>query len=356
VIRLLVVDDSALMRRLLIEIFTAAGDFEIVATRGGAEALAMLDAVAPDVVTLDMQMPGMDGLACLDQIMIRRPCPVVILSGMTSAGSAETLEAMALGAVDFMPKPRGAVSLEIAALAPELVEKVRAAAGMRISRTLRLRERVQARTAGIFARQDAPVPGASGPGIAAGVVLIGCSTGGPSALDAVLGELPGDFAWPIVVAQHMPASFTAALAQRLDRMCALTVREVGATTPLLPGHAYIGRGNADLVLSRRGQAVVALSAPSSAAHLWHPSVDRLVESALRVVPAAALTGVLMTGMGADGAAAMRELHAQGGYTIAEAAETAAVWGMPGALVALGGATCVRPVDDIAATLLAHVGH
>ena len=351
-IKLLVVDDSALMRRLLTQIFTAAGDFTVVTARNGADALAMLHHVAPDVMTLDIAMPGMDGLACLDQIMIQRPCPVVMVSAMTSAGAAETLEAMALGAVDFIPKPRGAVSLEIDAVAPELVQKVRDAAATRVSKTLRLRERVRARSAPVERPREAAT--ITVPTDTTGVVLVGCSTGGPPALDMLLGELPGNFPWPIVIAQHMPASFTGALARRLDKLCALTVVEVHDTTPLLPGHAYIGRGNADLVISRRGQAIVALSAPSDTAHLWHPSVDRLVESAMRVLPASSLTGVLMTGMGADGAAAMRELHANGGYTIAESAETAAVWGMPGALVALGGASCVRPVDAIAATLLAYV--
>lgn len=355
-IKLLVVDDSALMRRLLTEIFTSAGDFTVVTARDGAHALAMLGEVAPDVVTLDVAMPGMNGLECLDQIMIQRPCPVVMLSAMTSAGAAETLDAMALGAVDFIPKPRGAVSLEIDAVVPELVQKVRDAAATRISKTLRLRERVRARSGPI---EPVRTQSASGPvplrtSRETGVVLVGCSTGGPPALDLLLGELPGDFPWPIVIAQHMPASFTGALARRLDKLCALTVVEVQGTTPLLPGHAYIGRGAADLLVSRRAKAIVAMSAPPSQAHLWHPSVDRLVESAMGVLPASALTGVLMTGMGADGAAAMHELHARGGYTIAESADTAAVWGMPGALVALGGASCVRPVDEIAATLNAYV--
>ena len=138
----------------------------------------------------------------------------------------------------------------------------------------------------------------------------------------------------------------------LNGICALSVSEITATTPLLPGHAYIGRGNADVVLSRRGSGTVAMTAPASAAHFWHPSVDRLVESAMRVLPAQSLIGVLMTGMGTDGAAAMSQLRASGGYTLAESAETAAVWGMPGALVGQGGATGVYPVEAIAGALTA----
>ena len=361
-IKLLVIDDSALMRRLLTDIFSATADFEVVVARSGREALAMLDDVAPDVVTLDVHMPDMHGLDCLDRIMIEHPCPVVILTAQTSAGAAETLEAMALGAVDFIPKPKGAVSLEIDALAPELVERVRAASFAHISPTMRLRERIRARNAGTrtagrtaLRQRHAKADPAriAFPGV--GVVLIGCSTGGPSALDEVLTELPGEFPWPIVIAQHMPASFTGALARRLDKICALTVCEVGSTTRLQAGHAYIGRGSADVLLSRRDDVLVAMPAPSSTAHLWHPSVDRLVESALRVVPAQFLTGVLMTGMGSDGATAMTELHARGGYTLAESADTATVWGMPGALVAQGGAASVLPVCDIAAALMTHIG-
>lgn len=359
-IRVLIVDDSALMRRLLTDIFTAAGDFEITVARDGLEALAMLAQVQPDVVTLDIHMPQMDGLTCLDRIMVQRPCPVVMVSALTAEGAEETLEAMALGAVDFVPKPKGAVSLEIDRIADDLVDRVRAASRARIPRSTRLRERVRAASSGALARfpkdvarvraigpASSPVQGVQG----GGLVLVGCSTGGPPALDAVLGELPADFPWPILIAQHMPASFTGPLARRLDRLCALNVREVDAVTPLLPGHAYIGRGDADMILSRRGGGLVALPAPSSPDHVWHPSVDRMVESAMRLVAPEALVGVLMTGMGTDGATAMARLKRDGGRTIAEAERTAVVWGMPGALVERGGASCVSPLPEVAGELL-----
>ena len=357
-IKLLVVDDSPLMRRLLTEIFSASGEFEVVVAKSGAEALERLHEVAPDVVTLDIHMPGMDGLACLDRIMVERPCPVVMVSSLTAEGADETLEAMALGAVDFIAKPKGAVSLEIDTVAPALVEKVRAAAAARISRTTRLRERVRLRAsrpappmhpkrrpAGRTVNDLRPLPAGSG------LVLVGSSTGGPPALDALLGELPGDFPWPIVIAQHMPASFTGPLARRLDRLSALSVEEVERTTPLEPGCAYIARGDADILISRRGETLVAMAAPSSTAHFWHPSVERLVESAMRVVEPDRLVGVLMTGMGTDGAAAMTALKHAGGSTIAESAETAVVWGMPGALAEMGGAGQVLPLDQIAPALM-----
>lgn len=350
--RLLIVDDSALMRRLLADIFGEAGDFEIEIARGGAEALARLHDFAPDVITLDIQMPDMDGLAVLDRIMIERPTPVVMVSSLTQAGAEATLEAIALGAIDFIAKPRGAISLEIDAVAAPLIDKVRAAARARLSRAARLTERVRQRigSASGAARRSSR---ASTAHIASdGLVLIGTSTGGPPALDAVLGSLPADFPLPILVAQHMPASFTGPLARRLDRQCAIGVQEVSGTTPLLAGHAYIGRGDADVLVSRRGAALVAIPAPASADYRWHPSVDRMVASAMQQVAPEKLVGVLMTGMGADGAATMTDLMRAGGHVVAEAAETAVVWGMPGALVAADGASIVLPLDRIAEHLAA----
>ncbi|MCO6419013.1 chemotaxis-specific protein-glutamate methyltransferase CheB [Siccirubricoccus sp. KC 17139] len=359
-IRLLIVDDSALMRRLLAELFQAEPDFEVAVARDGAEALRLLPEFRPDVVTLDVQMPGMDGLACLDRIMLDRPCPVVMVSALTQAGAEVTLAALERGAVDFVPKPGGAVSLAMEELAPQLLRKVRAAAGARLRRSWRLAERVRRRIRPQDAPPPAPLPApapisappaAAAPRAAERLVLVGCSTGGPPALDALLAPLPADFPWPILIAQHMPAAFTGPLAQRLDRLCALTVSEVARPVPLQPGHAYVGRGDADLILGRQAGGLVAMAAPADPGHPWHPSVDRLVRSALRHRPAARLVGVMLTGMGDDGAAAMAQLQAEGGITIAEAEETAVVWGMPGRLAQLGGATVVAPLPTIADQLL-----
>jgi two-component system, chemotaxis family, protein-glutamate methylesterase/glutaminase len=185
-----------------------------------------------------------------------------------------------------------------------------------------------------------------------GLVLVGTSTGGPPALEALLTALPADFPWPILVAQHMPASFTGPLAERLDRLCAIRVAEVRRPTVMRAGHAYIGRGDADLVVARRAGGLVAMSAPARADYPWHPSTDRLVQSALQHVAPSQLIGVLMTGMGNDGAAAMAGLRQQGGRTIAEAEETAVVWGMPRELVEAGGAEWIEPLHGIAGRLLA----
>ena len=349
-IKVLVVDDSALVRKLVSQVFAREPDFQVRAARDGLEALDMLAAFRPDVVTLDIHMPQMDGLACLDRIMVERPCPVVMVSSLTAEGAEVTLEALRLGAVDFVAKPAGAVSMRIDDLAPELVAKVRAAAGAKLRSSLRLKDRVRHRIAGGAAPPRRATALSSEAAVAAtgdGLVLVGTSTGGPPALETLLTALPADFPWPVLVAQHMPASFTGALARRLDGLCAVTVMEVTKPTLVAPGCVYIARGDADLILSRRGAGLVAMPAPAEPGYPWHPSADRLVRSALKYVAPAQLIGVLMTGMGNDGAEAMAELHRGGGRTIAEAEETAVVWGMPGELVKADGADYVLPLHRIA---------
>lgn len=356
-IRVLVVDDSALMRKLLGQIFKAENDIEVEFAQNGEEALVIMSSFQPDVVTLDINMPLMDGLACLDRIMVEHPCPVVMVSSLTEDGAEETLAALEIGAIDFIAKPSGAISLGIDELAPRLIEKVRAASTVRIRRSKRLAERIRRTTPTkprMRAHRTTPVvePSAAN---ARGLVLIGTSTGGPPALDSVLTALPADFSWPVVVAQHMPATFTGPLARRLDKICSVDVVEVSGPARLQPGTVYIARGDADIIIASRAGSLVALPAPSSPEHRWHPSVDRLVRSAMRHVAPSNLVGVLMTGMGNDGASAMADLRVAGGYTIAESEETAVVWGMPGELVRLDGASEIRSVGDIGASLLERVG-
>ena len=362
-IRLLIVDDSALMRRVLGEIFEDAGDFQVAFARNGEAAIAALHETKPDVITLDINMPGMDGLACLDRIMVERPSPVVMVSSLTEAGAATTLKALELGAVDFAAKPAGAISLKIDELADTLVEKVRAAAAAKVRKSHRLVERLRLKATD---NASLPVPAPrpkprprprprTAPLPAGGaferLVLVGCSTGGPQALDVFLTGLPADFPWPVVVAQHMPATFTGPLARRLDELCALAVIEVTGPTPLQPGLVYVAKGDADILVSSRAGGPVVMPAPMSKDYRWHPSVDRMVQSAIERLGAERLVGVLMTGMGSDGAAAMTRLHAEGGDTIAEAEDTAVVWGMPRELIRAGGAGAVEPLDRISARLL-----
>ncbi|MGZ3288132.1 MAG: chemotaxis-specific protein-glutamate methyltransferase CheB [Xanthobacteraceae bacterium] len=359
-IKLLIADDSALMRKLLEGIFREEGDFDLRLAKNGTEALELVRSFDPAVVTLDVQMPGMDGLTCLGQIMIESPRPVVMISALTEAGAEATLEAIELGAVDFIPKPSGTVSLEIDRLRPLLVEKVRAAANVRIRRTLRLTERIrhQFRGVGVLprpARPQRPSTAASPAAPSLGLVLIGTSTGGPAALDLVLPRLPLGFSRPVLVAQHMPAGFTGAFAKRLDRQCELQVVEVNRPMPLQAGTVYIGRGDADVIVAPRAAGMIAMSVPAQRDYPWHPSVERMVNSALDHYDAAQLIGVLMTGMGRDGADAMTRLRQGGGRTIAEAESSAIVWGMPGELVRNGGAEQVRPVEEIAEAIVELVG-
>ncbi len=350
-IKILVVDDSALVRKLIGQVFSTQSDFEVQFARNGREALDTIRAAPPDVVTLDVHMPEMDGLACLDRIMIEHPCPVIMVSSMTAAGADATLEALRLGAVDFVAKPTGAVSLRIGELTQPLIEKVRAAAGAKLRTSHRLRDRVRHRMgtgARTLPHRPAKILKAASKG--EGLVLVGTSTGGPPALEALLTGLPASFPWPIVVAQHMPATFTGPLARRLDGLSQLTVQEVRDPIVLEPGHVYIGRGDADVIISRRGAGLVVMAAPAQAEYPWHPSTDRLVRTALNHMAPAQLVGVLMTGMGNDGAEAMTLVHQGGGRTIAEAEETAVVWGMPGELVKANGADLVVPLYKIAAEL------
>jgi two-component system chemotaxis response regulator CheB len=305
---------------------------------------------------LDVNMPEMNGLECLDRIMVQRPCPVVMVSSTTAEGAEATLNALKLGAVDFIPKPTGAVSLHIDEFAPGFKDKIRAAASAKLPATWRLKERVQFKAGAAPApRPKAPAPEAfehSQP-IAQGdgLVLVGTSTGGPPALEALLVPLPATFPWPILVAQHMPASFTGSLAKRLDGICAVNVLEARQPTILQAGCVYIGRGDADIVVSKRAESLVALTMPVNESYPWHPSTDRLVRSAMEHVPATQLIGILMTGMGNDGAMAMALLRSKGGKTIAEAEETAVVWGMPGELVRADGATWTLPLPKISQRLL-----
>ncbi len=367
-IKLLIVDDSALMRRQLTALFKAEGDFEIRQAHNGAEAVAQNREFAPDVVTLDINMPEMDGITALSLIMAERPVPVVMVSSLTEKGALATLEALNLGAVDYVAKPGGTISLSIHEIEADLVAKVRAAAGARLGQ-VRPRTRSARRPADDDASDTRPRSASATRGLGLrlrterqrqatalaqqarqgsdNLLLIGVSTGGPRALEDLLPALPADFPWPVLVAQHMPASFTGPFAQRLNTVCPLEVQEVTAPTPISSGHIYIARGAADMVLTRRGGALTALPKPASAAHLWHPSVDVLGHSALQHVKARNLVAVLLTGMGDDGAEAFAQIHQGGGRTIAESQESAVVFGMPAALIQRGGASVVLPLDRIA---------
>ncbi|MDR3517432.1 MAG: chemotaxis response regulator protein-glutamate methylesterase [Azospirillaceae bacterium] len=355
--KVLIVDDSALMRRHLREILEAKGGYEVVAVRNGAEALEALEAFTPDVITLDVNMPEMDGLTCLSHIMTRRPTPVVMVSSLTVRGAEVTFEALALGAVDFIHKPDGTISLNVDRVEREILDKVKAATRARLRRSTGLQQRLRSQQAEDDGRPSRPSRGASGtlPLLAAdgfGLVIIGVSTGGPGILEEILPDLPADFPWPVVVAQHMPGSFTTVFARRLDEICRLPVVEAAQMMPLKPGVIYIAKGDADVVIGKRATGWVVNPMPGGTQYLWHPSVARLVESAMHAMPPDCLIGVMLTGMGDDGADAMCELKRRGGRTIAQDEATAVIWGMPGELTKRGGANVVLPAGRIANQLAA----
>ena len=356
-IKLLIVDDSALMRRQLTQLFEAEGDFEIRLARNGREAVEENTRFEPDVITLDINMPEMDGLTALSHIMLARPVAVVMVSSLTEQGALATFEALTLGAVDYVGKPGGTISLSIDAIRTELVQKVRAASRARIKGKSRLgtSRASSLRDTPTPAREARPAPGKRPfvrRGIARrdGLVLIGVSTGGPSTLETILPSLPADFPYPVIVAQHMPASFTGAFARRIDQLCALSAIEVTGPVELRPGTIYIARGGADLVVAVRVGKLMAVPRPESSEYVWHPSVELLGKTVLEHCDPQRVIGVILTGMGNDGATSFTELHRRGARTIAESEESSVVFGMPRELIEHNGASVVLPAGRIAQQL------
>jgi two-component system chemotaxis response regulator CheB len=348
--KILVVDDSALMRKLLTGVLVEAG-YDVRSARNGAEGVEMVVQWQPDVVTLDINMPQMDGLTALSLIMAARPTPVVMVSSLTEQGALATFEALALGAVDFIPKPGGTISLHVDDIKAMLLDKVRAASRARLGRRPNARAAVPVPTAPpARAVATSPAPPARARGQVPGLVLIGVSTGGPRTLEDILPRLPADFPWPILVAQHMPANFTDTFSRRMDSLCALDVVEVASAMAISPGKVYIGRGGTDITVTARAGVLHAAPRPETPTVLWHPSVEVMVYSAMHHLPPERLVGLMLTGMGDDGAEAMARLRAAGGRTIAESADTAVVFGMPNELIERRGATLVLPCTAIATQL------
>jgi len=356
--KILVVDDSALMRKLLTGVLVDAG-YDVRSARNGAEGVDMVVQWQPDVVTLDINMPEMDGLTALSLIMSARPTPVVMVSSLTEKGALATFEALALGAVDFIPKPGGTISLHVDDIKEMLLEKVRAASRARLGRRPVARAASPApppkpkpkpKPVALRLVASSPTPSVRAKSQVPGLVLVGVSTGGPRTLEDILPRLPADFPWPILVAQHMPANFTDTFARRMDSLCALNVVEVASAMVVAAGTVYIGRGGTDITVTVRAGVLHVAPRPETPTVLWHPSVEVMVDSAMQHVAPKQLLGVMLTGMGNDGADAMARLHAAGGRTIAESAETAVVFGMPNELIERRGATLVLPCTAIAAQL------
>ncbi len=383
-IRVLVVDDSALVRSLLGQIIDREPDLQCVGAAGDPLiAREMIRKLDPDVLTLDVEMPRMDGLDFLGRLMRLRPMPVVMVSTLTERGAEVTLQALELGAVDFVAKPRIGVAGGLQTLAGEIVEKLRIAARARLPAARRAGSGaavvhptpVQRAAAGA---SSVPAPAATAPAATAPrgasaaradaaapapaaqrrwsttekLVFIGASTGGTEATREVLVQLPADFP-AILVTQHMPAGFTRSYASRLDSLCRIAVKEAVDGERILPGHAYIAPGGRHLSVQRSGANYVARVDDGEPVNRHRPSVEVLFRSAARLVGVNAI-GVMLTGMGADGARAMREMRDAGSWNLAQDEASCVIFGMPREAIAHGAAHEVLPLAAIAPRLIERI--
>lgn len=350
-VRVLVVDDSALMRQMVSRFLTEAG-FTVVGTAAnGRLGLEKALALRPDVITLDVEMPEMNGLDMLRLLMAQAPTPVVMLSGLTQAQAPAAVEALALGAVDVVAKPGGAaISLQLGDVRDELVQKVAAAARSR-PRGGALPSRPYPRpvqTPGKAAGPEAGGPAGSGPAGAppVGVIVIGCSTGGPGALSVVIPQLPQDYPWTVLVVQHMPPGFTASLARRLDDMSAVPVQEAQDRVKPGAGEVWIAPGGRHLIMDAAGVLRLTEDPP---VHGVRPAVDLTLVSTAAVWRRR-VVAVIMTGMGRDGARGAEAVKAAGGRVLAQDEASSVVFGMPRVVIEQGLADEVLSLDDMAQAL------
>ncbi|MEW5881768.1 MAG: chemotaxis response regulator protein-glutamate methylesterase [Pseudomonadota bacterium] len=343
--RVLIVDDSALVRSLLTEIINREPDMEAIgAAPDPLVAREMIRTSNPDVLTLDVEMPKMDGLDFLERLMRLRPMPVVMVSTLTERGAEATLRALELGAVDFVAKPRIGIAGGMRELARDITDRIRAAAQAKLHR------RVCAPDATPPEGQATakPRPASYSRLSTEKLIAIGASTGGTEAIREVLTRLPADSP-AVLITQHMPPGFTRSFAQRLDSLCRITVREAEHGERVLPGHAYIAPGGRHMRLARSGSNYIVAIDDSEPVNRHRPSVDVLFRSVAANAGPNAL-GVMLTGMGKDGAAAMLEMKRAGSFTIAQDEATCVVFGMPKEAIALGAVDEVLPVTRIAERL------
>ena len=346
--RVLIVDDSALVRQLLSAIIAAEPDLEVVGTAYDPyDARAKIKRLNPDVLTLDVEMPRMDGITFLGNLMRLRPMPVIMVSSMTEQGADTTLQALELGAVDFVAKPRVDISRSLQDYAREICDKIRTAARARVSA-------LERRPPPAIPKHDADavlLQNAFPRRLRTSdcVIAIGASTGGTEAIKQVLCSLPAD-APGVLIAQHIPAAFSGPFAERLNRYAEISICEARDGQQVLPGHAYIAPGNQHLLLERSGARYVCRLHHGPPVNRHRPSVDVLFRSVAMHAGANAV-GVILTGMGDDGAKGLLEMCQAGAYTLAQDEASSVVWGMPGEAVKLDAAADVLPLDQIAAAIL-----
>jgi two-component system chemotaxis response regulator CheB len=338
VVRVLVVDDSAFMRFTISKYFSESPFLQVVGTaRDGQEALELIPKLNPDVVTLDVEMPRLDGLSTLREIMTHYPRPVVMLSSLTKEGAVETIQALTLGAVDFIAKPD--LKANMGSILQEVVSKIIRASKAKVtalSRRVPVETKITANRDG-KKKQIRPMLNSDR------LVIIGSSTGGPRALNTVIPLLPADLQAAVMIIQHMPAGFTRSLAERLDNTSQLVVKEAEPGDTLMVGRILLAPGGFHMVFDKEGRVALNQNAP---VHGVRPSVDVTM---LSIVPqfGKRTIGAVLTGMGNDGASGASLIHGLGGWVIAESEETSIVWGMPRSVVEAGAANEVLPLEQVA---------
>lgn len=357
-IKVLIVDDSALVRQLLTELLAADEAIEVVGTAADPLiAREKIKQLRPDVLTLDVEMPRMDGLTFLAHLMRLHPMPVVMVSSLTQKGAEITLKALELGAVDFVAKPQVDVACTLVDYGAEIAAKIKAAAHARL-RPGRPSPPDALGSAPLTASK--PAAGSDTPQASSlatlmttqCVIAIGASTGGTEAIKEILVRLPPD-APGIVISQHIPVAFSKPFAQRLDALSPLRVCEAADGQPILPGHAYVAPGSCHLLVERSGARYLCRLSTAPPVNRHRPSVDVMFHSVAEQVGVNAI-GVLLTGMGEDGARGLKAMREAGAHTIAQDEKTSVVWGMPGAAVRLGAAAEVLPLERIAARLIERI--
>jgi two-component system chemotaxis response regulator CheB len=352
----MVVDDSSFMRKSIERMLTTDGIHVVGTARDGMDALEKLPNLNPDIITLDIEMPKMDGLTCLKKIMAEYPRPVLMVSSLTTEGAKATLDALALGALDFIAKDKKLESSSVGNIfdiQQELQEKVRKLAHSPKFKSYRhipaaAPAQAAAPSATAAFRSAGTIP--SHP--MADLIVLGCSTGGPKALQEFLPFLPKNLPVPMLIVQHMPSSFTKPFAERLNGICQLEVKEASNGDVPQPGHIYIAPGGIHMhVRVQLGHYVIELN-PEPAGTLHRPSVDVLFQSAYESC-SAQLMAIILTGMGNDGAQGMKKLKSKGAYTLSEAESSCVVYGMPKAAFELGCVDVVSPIQDMAGILKQH---
>jgi len=354
-ISVLVVDDSAFMRKALSTMLAGDPEIQVVGTaRDGEEGLEKIRRLQPDVVTLDIEMPRMDGLTALRHIMMEMPRPVLMVSSLTTEGAEATLKAMELGAVDFIPKQLSRVSLDIVKIEEELRAKVKNVARRKI-RPIRPQRKVEVIAHPVVTERMAAQAVPRKKSLVRDVVAIGVSTGGPPAIQKVLSKLPADFPACILIAQHMPQAFTGPFAKRLNAVCQIAVKEAEMGDRVQPGTVFVAPGGRHLLIDQKVSRIDLLISDEPKEAFCKPSANALIASVAKGVGKRGV-GVILTGMGSDGLEGIRELKQRSGYVLAQDDASCVVYGMPKAVVDAGLADEVLDIEDMSQAIMNALFH